>query len=61
MASLILNIYFYLFLYKQIAIIRVLPFLNNLKNLDPSYKTGLDFWACFGRGKLPSYKRRDTV
>ena len=33
------------------AIIRVLPFLNNLKDLDPSYKTDLDFWDCFGRKK----------
>ena len=31
------------------AIIRVLPFLNNPKDLDPSYKTDLDFWDCFGR------------
>ena len=29
------------------------PFLNNLKNLD--------FWACLGRGKPPSYMRRNTV
>ena len=31
------------------ALIQVLPFLNNLKNLDPSYKMDLDFWDCFGR------------
>ena len=24
-------------------------FQNNPKNLDPSYKTDLDFWDCFGR------------
>ena len=29
-----------------------LPFLNNLKDLDPSYKTDLDFWGCFGSEKL---------
>ena len=34
------------------AIIRVLPFLNNPKDLDPSYKTNLDFWDCFERKKL---------
>ena len=28
------------------AIIRILPFLNNLKDLDPSYKMDLDFWNC---------------
>ena len=31
------------------TIIQILPFLNNLKDLDPSYKTDLDFWDCFGR------------
>ena len=30
------------------AIIRVLPFLNNPKDLDLSYKTDLDVWNCFG-------------
>ena len=34
------------------AIIRVLPFLNNPKDLDPSYKMDLDLWDCFGRKKL---------
>ena len=34
------------------AIIRVLPFLNSLKDLDPSYKTDLDLWDCFGREKI---------
>ena len=29
------------------AIIRVLSFLNNPKDLDPSYKMDLDFWDCF--------------
>ena len=43
------------------AVIRVLPFLNNPKDLDPSYKTDLDFWDCFGRKKGPSYKRRNMV
>ena len=28
-----------------------LPFLNNSKYLDPSDKTDLDFWDCFGRKK----------
>ena len=32
--------------------IRVLPFLNNLKDLDPSYKTDLDLWDSFGRKKM---------
>ena len=36
----------------KFAIIRVLPFLNNPKGLDPSYKTDLDFWDCFGRKKI---------
>ena len=34
------------------AVIRVLPFLNNPKDLDPSYKMDLDFLDCFGREKL---------
>ena len=33
------------------AVIRVLPFLNNPKDLDPSNKMDLDFWDCFGRKK----------
>ena len=45
----------------NVAVIRVLPFLNNPKDLDPSDKTDLDFWDCFGRKKTPSYKRRNTV
>ena len=28
------------------------PFQNNPKDLDPSYKTDLDFWDCFGKEKL---------
>ena len=43
------------------AVIRVLPFLNNPKDLDPSYKMDLDFWDCFGRKKILSYKQRNTV
>ena len=31
--------------------IQVLLFLNNAKDLDPSYKMDLDFRNCFGRGK----------
>ena len=42
------------------AVIQVLPFLNNPKHLDPSYKLDLDFWDCFGRKKT-SYKRRNMV
>ena len=34
------------------AIIPILPFLNNPKDLDPSYKMDLDLWDCFGRKKL---------
>ena len=30
----------------------MLPFLNNPKDLDPSYKTDLDLWDCFGRKNL---------
>ena len=33
------------------AIIWVLPFLNNPKDLDLSYKMNLSFWNCFGRKK----------
>ena len=44
------------------AIIPILPFLNNFKDLDPSCKTDLDLWNCFGRKqKTPSYNRRNTV
>ena len=32
-------------------IIRVLPFLNSPKDLDPPYKMDLDFWDCLGRKK----------
>ena len=34
------------------AIIQVLPFLNNLKDLDLSYKTDLDFWDFLEGKKL---------
>ena len=37
---------------QNFAIIRVVPFLNNSKYLDPSYKVDLDFWDCFGMKKL---------
>ena len=40
---------------------QVLPFQNSLKDLDPSYKTDLDLWDCFGRKKNPSYIRGNTV
>ena len=36
----------------KFAIISILPFLNNPKDLDPSCKMDLDFWDCFGRKKL---------
>ena len=29
-----------------------LPFLNNHKDLDPSYKMDLDFWDCFANAQL---------
>ena len=29
----------------------MVPFLNNPKDLDPSYKTDLDFLDCLGRKK----------
>ena len=29
-----------------------LPFQNNPKNLDPSYKMDLDLWDCLGRTKF---------
>ena len=43
------------------AIIRVLPFLNNSKDLDPSYMMDLDFWNCFGRKITLFYNRRNMV
>ena len=33
------------------AIKRAVPCRNNPKDLDPSYKTDLDSWDCFGRKK----------
>ena len=32
-----------------------LHFQNNLQNLDPSFKTDLDFWDCFGGEKPMTY------
>ena len=43
------------------TIIQVLPFLNNLKDLDSSYKLDLNVWECFIRKKTLSYNRRNTV
>ena len=43
------------------AIIPILSFLNNPKDLDPSFKTDLDLWDCFERKKTLSYNRRNTV
>ena len=43
------------------AIIPILPFLNNPKDLDPSYKMDLDLWDCLGRKKTLSYNQRNTI
>ena len=42
-------------------IIHVLPFLNNPKDLELSYRTDLDFWDCFRRKKNSVLKDRNTV
>ena len=39
----------------------VLPFLNNPKNLDPSFKMDLEFWDCFRRKKTLSYNLKNTI
>ena len=39
----------------------ILPFLNNPKDQDPSYKMDLDFGDCFGKEKTLSFNRRNTV
>ena len=31
---------------------RIFTFLNNPKNLDPSYKMDLDLWDCLGRVEI---------
>ena len=36
---------------KSFAVTQDLPFLNNPKDLDPSYKMDLDFWDCLGKKK----------
>ena len=46
---------------RNLAIIPILPFLNNPKDLDLSYKMDLDLSDCFGREKTLSYNRRNTV
>ena len=38
-----------------------MTFLNNPKDLDPSYKMDLDLWDCFGQKKTLSYNQRNTV
>ena len=43
------------------AMIRILPFLNNPKDLDPSYMLDLDFLALFWKEKSLSHNRRNTV
>ena len=45
---------------RNFAIIQVLPFLNNHKDLDPSYKMDLDFWDCL-EGKKTVFDPRNTV
>ena len=37
------------------------PFLSNLKDLDPSYKTDLDYWGRFRRKNTPPYSPVNTV
>ena len=37
--------------YLELCLIQVLPFVNNSKDLNPSYKMELDFFNCFGRKK----------
>ena len=40
------------------AVIQVLPFQNNFKNLDLSYKMGLDFCWLFWREKYSILKQK---
>ena len=40
---------------------QVLSFLNNPKDLDPSYKMDLGFWIVFEGKKNPSYNWRNMV
>ena len=42
------NMILYFFVYKTVTFY----FPNNPKGSDPSYKTDLDLWNCFGRVKL---------
>ena len=42
----------YISLMRFCYILQVFPFLNNPKDLVPSYKMDLDFWDCCGRKKL---------
>ena len=37
---------------RKFAVIQVLPFHNNPKDLDLSYKTDVDFWDGFGLKQL---------
>ena len=42
----------------------IFSFQNNPKNLDPSYKTDLDLWDCFRKGKtriIAKFLRTDLV
>ena len=41
--------------------IQVLPFLNNSKDLDLSYKMDLDLWYCLEERQIASYNRGNTV
>ena len=46
---------------KIIVIIWVLPFLNNPKYLDLSFKTDLDIWIVLEGKKTLSYSQKNTV
>ena len=45
----------------KFALIRLAPFQNNPKDLDPSYKTDQDFGIFLEGKKSSSYNRRNTV
>ena len=46
---------------RNFAITQVLPFLNNPKDLDLSYKMDPDFLDFFWKGETPPYNQRNTV
>ena len=39
-------------IFRIFTVLLVLPFLNNPKDLDLSYKMDINFWDCFGRKTL---------